>query len=507
MNNENDQNPERERTDTVSDVNDEHSVLDNNGPSLENPTWDYLFNNFNKIQLQKHCRSLGLTRIWTTKDKLVDMIIAAQHPPRAQNVSDDEERVDSLQNIFRQLREMRELISIKDSEIEELNILVKTANVTINRLSDRVTALEEKVKENEINVNEPTRRLPFPPCTPERILLIGDNNLNDVSSSDLGENCLIRTLQEATVDLCRCWINEQLDWTPSRCILYCGMHDLMEGSSVANILDDLGALVTDLKAKNEAMEIMVCELAPSISEDMENEINKYNEKLNEWSTVNGISTIKTNLIFKLGTGDVDEMCFKMHSASQAKFLNRFGVLRLLTKINKQCENFKLSVNCNNIISNHNPSTYASITLSDQPKTNRNPSNRRLSVYYDGQDAGGGNREHQGRNHYRGKGLGEPSFARRYIRTNNNSQFEDKRPRYSNGRLDSRGNNRRYAEHESYWQGHSIHRYQRKGEGCFNCGERNHRSDTCRYDHKLRCTNCHQLGHKSRLCKNYSYNNH
>ena len=97
----------------------------------------------------------------------------------------------------------------------------------------------------------------------------------------------------------------------------------MEGSSVANILDNLGALVTDLKAKNEAMEIMVCELAPSINDDMENEINQYNEKLNEWS----MSMIKTNMIFKLGTGDVDEMCFKMHSANQANFLNRFGVLR------------------------------------------------------------------------------------------------------------------------------------------------------------------------------------
>ena len=158
MSSENHQNSER--TGTGSEVSAQHSTLVNDGPSLENPTWDYLFNNLNKIQLQKHCRSLGLTKVWTTKEKLVDMIIQAQRSPRVQeDIEEDEEQVDALHKIRHELREMRELIKLKDSQIEELDILIKTANVTINRLSDRVTALEERVKENEMNDNES----PLPP--------------------------------------------------------------------------------------------------------------------------------------------------------------------------------------------------------------------------------------------------------------------------------------------------------------------------------------------------------
>lgn len=37
-------------------------------------------------------------------------------------------------------------------------------------------------------------------------------------------------------------------------------------------------------------------------------------------------------------------------------------------------------------------------------------------------------------------------------------------------------------------------------GCYNCGEHNHRLATCRYDHRLRCGNCHRLGHKERVCQ-------
>ena len=42
-------------------------------------------------------------------------------------------------------------------------------------------------------------------------------------------------------------------------------------------------------------------------------------------------------------------------------------------------------------------------------------------------------------------------------------------------------------------------------GCFNCGERNHQVATCRFDHKLRCGTCEQLGHKSKFCQ-YSNQN-
>ena len=42
------------------------------------------------------------------------------------------------------------------------------------------------------------------------------------------------------------------------------------------------------------------------------------------------------------------------------------------------------------------------------------------------------------------------------------------------------------------------------KGCYNCGEYNHNVQTCRFDHKLRCTSCRKLGHKSKLCRNYNF---
>ena len=39
----------------------------------------------------------------------------------------------------------------------------------------------------------------------------------------------------------------------------------------------------------------------------------------------------------------------------------------------------------------------------------------------------------------------------------------------------------------------------KGRGCYNCGELNHRVNTCRFDHRLKCGNCSNLGHKSKSC--------
>lgn len=42
--------------------------------SPDNSTKDY-FNNLTKVQLQRPCRSTGLTNVWANKGQLVDMII------------------------------------------------------------------------------------------------------------------------------------------------------------------------------------------------------------------------------------------------------------------------------------------------------------------------------------------------------------------------------------------------------------------------------------------------
>lgn len=482
---------------TTTDAQASNSQSLDSGPSLENPTWDYLFNSFTKIELQKHCRSLGLSKIWTTKDKLVDMIMTAKPSSRGQadpNLDcNDEESSISLQNILSELREMRDKLAEKDSEIEELNTMIKAAHVTINRLSDKVTTLEEKVKESELNAAE-SIIYSQSSSAPEQTLLIGDSNLEEILSSDLNKNCSIRTLQGATIDFANCWIKEDLDWTPSNCIIYCGVHDLMDGIDTKDMLDNLGSMISDLRARNENMKTFICELVPNLKdENMDRKIIEYNNKLKVWAESNGISLIKTNLNFRLGTGEVNEMCFK----EDGVFLNRLGVIRLLATISKQCERFNLPEHFYDFASNHNFSKNVSET----------PQYSNKDLFSKEQPLGMQKRQDQG------QFIGNRSRAYRDAVTGNNPRIHV-RPNIRNyqAKEHSRGFSYdrdepnagyRFRRHIGTGQGHNSHQYRQRGEGCFKCGEFNHRSDTCRYDHKVRCTICHQFGHKSKFCSLHS----
>ena len=159
---------------------------------------------------------------------------------------------------------------------------------------------------------------------------------------DLGENTYIRTISGANVDLIRSWVSEKLNWKPTRCFLVCGIHDILEGETSSNILDSIGTVITELKNKNENMEINICQLVPTLRvNELEDIINYYNNQLLEWSTDNGVSVIKCELSFKLGTGEVDELCFHQEHEHSGVFSNRCGAVRLLESINKQCDHFNL----------------------------------------------------------------------------------------------------------------------------------------------------------------------
>ena len=54
-------------------------------PSLQLPTREYLEKNFNKPDLQKRCRELGLTKVWVTKDELITMILRQLIPQATDN--------------------------------------------------------------------------------------------------------------------------------------------------------------------------------------------------------------------------------------------------------------------------------------------------------------------------------------------------------------------------------------------------------------------------------------
>ena len=167
-------------------------------------------------------------------------------------------------------------------------------------------------------------------------LLLGDSNLAAVRTSDLATGCSIRTIRGANTDLINCWVSEKLQWVPNGCVLYCGLHDILEDIATIDIFDRLGSLVTSLKQINDNMQIYICELAPAVkAEKYDEPINSFNNHLINRSTNNVVSVVKSNLKFKLGTGEVDNLCFNTSIIEQEEnYLNRYGVIRLLDAINK-----------------------------------------------------------------------------------------------------------------------------------------------------------------------------
>ena len=341
----------------------------------------------------------------------------------------------------------------KDSEIEELNEMLKTAHVTINRLNDRITRLEDQIEQQNADTEMPTE---------EKTLLLGDDNLSEVRVSDLNEQCSVKSIKDINMDLLRCWVNERLDIIPTKCIIYCGLNDLIENENIGSVLDDLGSLISELKNKNEEIDFYVCELAPSLNEDIDNKITSFNEKLNQWSHANGIKVIKTSLNFKLGTGEIDEMCYESENEKDRIQLNRYGALRLLSIINKMCsclgtkERAK-GKNADFTNQDNSPGLY-----SDNIHR-KNTANRRFN--------------------------GQP-FRQRNIRQNEYSR----RPEYSTHH--QQPFTHPYTRRQEYSNGRSDDWRQ---NGCFNCGEYNHRQLNCRYDHRIRCNYCYRFGHKSRIC--------
>ena len=95
------------------------------------------------------------------------------------------------------ITELRERMNIRDIEIEELNELLKAANVTINKLNDRVSSLEDQVKllrENSVqgktDAVEPQESEALSQSTLTKgTLLLGDSNLATVRASDLENGC------------------------------------------------------------------------------------------------------------------------------------------------------------------------------------------------------------------------------------------------------------------------------------------------------------------------------
>jgi len=457
-------------------------------PSLENPTWEYLHSNFKKTDLQKRCRELGFNKIWVTKEKLVDMIMSKHDSPSNDNNEQQRQMGDAdspLQKIISDIIELKGKVSIKDVMIEELNDMLKTAYVTINKLSDRVTALEDEVRRSkEVSSNSapgqdraPTNSVSNtrPPC--EKTLLLGDTNLSYVRAADLGEDCFIRTIKEANVDLLKCWVEEKLNWSPTRCILYCGLQDILEDASPTTILDNVGMLISILKQRCDNMEFYICQLVPTLKEgNLNDKILSFNEQLMDWSHSNGVSIIKTDLPFRLGTGDLDELCFDVQDGEEFSgvLLNRLGAIRLLSTIKKQCPHFKLCHDWNSA-----KRYYTKFNNGDNNNTGGGKAPTRLRI--------------------NDLSMTDNREMRCWSDYNRTSQIKQN---IHNTKFSSNWQNEKQDHlHRPHFNRRALSN-EKRARGCHNCGEYNHHQSSCRYDHKIRCALCHSLGHKSKLCLQY-----
>ena len=476
--------------------------LGNNGElSLANPSWEFLHNNFTKLELQKHCRELGLTKVYVTKDKLIDMILQKHQSSQLSVIGDESDSSGPnsrlITKIMDEIKEIKDKLNMKTMEVEQLNEMLKAANVTINKLSDRISTLEERVVRRDGDNPQTSASSPANTSTQtaDGTLLLGDTHLCDVRQSDLGKDTYIRTIKGTNMDLMRCWVSEKLNWKPARCIVVCGMHDILDGDTPAVVLDHLGTLISELKIVNENMDIFVCQMVPSLKVDeLEETISYYNCQLVEWSSTNGVSIIKCELPFKLGTGDVDDMCFYVNGENPGVFLNRFGVKRLLTTINNQCNNFNLCENWNEVKRMDDAFIGRPVNLSNsrrhqfhlnpfkQQVQKRNGSNRTFHDHLPSRT----NRD-RNQNYITGDKNSNFNHKRMY----NGSQQNDVISQSHSGR-DFRSNNVSIYEQRSN---------SNRG-GCYNCGEYNHHQVNCRYDHRVKCNSCHNFGHKSRRCSLY-----
>lgn len=368
-------------------------------PSLQLPTKEFLEKSL-KSDLQKRCRELGINNIWTNKSQLADMILEKlrsvpndtlpsttpsnnviapssndstpthadtghegldllsdsvlssspndNSPIHADNTEHEEL---NLLHIAREVKMMKSKLETKDMEIELLNAEVKAAYHTIEHLQQRVTELE---KHHCGNGEQNTSTGDTAP--PKTCLLLGDKNLSTIRRSDLHPSCCVRTIPGANMDLLRSWVSEKLSTSPSKCIIYSGTVDIIEEHSTANILDNLGSLISDLKEKNNNMNVSVCQIVPyTMQKEIKDKIEDFNNHLLKWGETNGISIINTIPVFTLGTGELDDLCFNEKTEVQPA-LNRLGAIKLLTTINKQCPQFSLCPNWEKVKRNTN--TYA-----------------------------------------------------------------------------------------------------------------------------------------------------
>ena len=81
------------------------------------------------------------------------------------------------------------------------------------------------------------------------------------------------------------------------------------------------------------MNVYVCKIVPSLQQDVHAKIEDYNNHLAKWGETNRISVIDPVPTFKLGTGDLNDLCFDKKTDSYST-LNILGAIKLLNTIDR-----------------------------------------------------------------------------------------------------------------------------------------------------------------------------
>lgn len=124
--------------------------------------------------------------------------------------------------------------------------------------------------------------------------------------------------------------------------------DISEGMSPKNILNILGSLINDLRAKNSKMEIYICQVSPVPSPlEIQCKISEYNDHLMKWGELNGVNIIQTAPCHTIGTGEVDDFCFEKDNKLNY-ILSRLGVTRLLSTLDRYSQGFQVCKDWENI---------------------------------------------------------------------------------------------------------------------------------------------------------------
>ena len=225
--------------------------------------------------------------------------------------------------------------------------------VSIRSLSQRVSDLEGRASDNtqasgNTSIVSQTTQPSHVPLV-KKHLILGDVNIRNIQVADLSQSWRVRTLAESNYDLMTCWVKEKLLWSPATCIIYGGLFDILEGSEYTVALDNLGTLISELKTKNENMNIYISQLVPTLQSDtLQAKINDFNEHLQKWGDENEIPIINPQPHFKLGNGNIDENCYYAYGQHQGSILIRLGATRLLQAMADQCPSLQGHINKENI---------------------------------------------------------------------------------------------------------------------------------------------------------------